>query len=204
MINFDPSSDATPRSLLSGMRHGDGNAWTRMVDRYSPLVYGMCRKAGVPPHDAADILQDTFRSVLQSFERFRHDRPGDGLRPWLRTIVANKIRDFFRREACRAAGPGGTTARQRLEAVPDPHGSSESLAENAPDFELHEALRQVKANFEPHVWQIFWMTAVEQRPDDEAATQFGMTANAVRQARFRVRQRLLKELGDGWAPKPPA
>ena len=43
---------ATSVTLLQRIRAGDGEAWRRMVDLYTPLVYHWCQRWGVHGPDA--------------------------------------------------------------------------------------------------------------------------------------------------------
>ncbi len=42
---------------------------------------------------------------------------------------------------------------------------------------------------------MFWQAVVEERPLDEVAARFGVTANGVRKSKSRVLQRLRAEIG---------
>ena len=50
-------------------------------------------------------------------------------------------------------------------------------------------------DFEEQTWQAFWMSAVEDMQAPEVAEKLGISANAVRQAKFRVVRRLKEYLG---------
>ena len=45
--------------------------------QYAPLVYGWARQCGVRSEDAKDIVQEVFRAVHRTVEKFKRDRPGD-------------------------------------------------------------------------------------------------------------------------------
>ena len=62
---------------------------------------------------------------------------------------------------------------------------------------LHQrGLDLVKSEFEQRTWQIFWQATIEEQPTSEVAEQFGISSNAVRQAKSRVLRRLRQILGD--------
>jgi RNA polymerase sigma-70 factor (ECF subfamily) len=73
--------------------------------------------------------------------------------------------------------------------------------EETPDQRAHEeahllrkAMELVRDDFEPKSWQAFWQTAVEGRSAPDVAADLGLTANAVRIAKSRVRARLREEM----------
>ena len=53
----------TPITLLDRLRHSpDEAAWRKLVHLYTPLLFSWARRAGMPEHDAADLVQDVLRS----------------------------------------------------------------------------------------------------------------------------------------------
>ncbi|MBI1312770.1 sigma-70 family RNA polymerase sigma factor [bacterium] len=191
------SLSSTSPTLLQRVRNGDAEAWRRLTDLYGPLVFHWCRRQGVGEHDAADLTQDVFASVARAVRSFEQRSTGT-FRGWLWTITRNRLRDFFRRRATEAAAAGGTAAWQQLAAV------AESLSDNPDEYTdkaqltaLHRrGIELVRCQFEERTWQLFWQTVVEERPTSEVASEFEISANAVRQARSRVLRRLRQELGD--------
>lgn len=163
------------------------------MNLYAPLVYGWCRRAGVGATDAGDVTQDVFAKVFTAIENFRHDRPGDTLRGWLRVICRNKLHDHFRGRADGPSAIGGTDAKQRLAEIAA-GDEDESTVVTERQALARRAAEMVRQEFEPRTWQAFWMTAVEHRSAVEAAEQLGMTAGAVRQAKYMVLRRLREEL----------
>src|SRR5688500_465745 len=112
-------SDALPtsRSLLKLARERDGQAWTRLVELYTPLVYFWCRRGRLPEQDLPDVVQDVFRAVVAGLDSFRKQREEDTFRGWLRTVTRSKISDSFRRRGRSPAAVGGTDMQRRVESV---------------------------------------------------------------------------------------
>ena len=54
----------------------------------------------------------------------------------------------------------------------------------------------MRGEFEDRTWQMFWLTAVEDREPADVAAGFGVTPVAVRKAKSRVLRRLREEIGD--------
>src|SRR5262245_45750855 len=106
----------TSPSLLDRARGNDADAWRRLVELYSPLVYHWCRRSGFTSHDAADVLQDVFQSVFRALPNFQRGKSG-AFRAWLWTITRNKIRNAVRKKVPDAAG--GSTAQVLWGNIPD-------------------------------------------------------------------------------------
>jgi RNA polymerase sigma-70 factor (ECF subfamily) len=185
---------ATSMSLLERLRCNDAEGWRRLTHLYGSLVYSWCRRQGLKAEDASDIVQEVFRAVTLGLHALRLDRPGDSFRKWLKTIANNKIRDLWRRQQREPQAAGGTEAQLVLAQQP------EAIAPEAEDpTEINHVLRQamelVRAEFEPDTWQAFWQTVVLDRATPDVAADLGLSANAVRIAKSRIRSRLRQEFG---------
>ena len=192
----------TSHNLIDLVRQRDLCAWRRLCGIYGPLVYGWARRKGLQEADASDVVQDVFRVVAQHVFSFRLDRPGDTFRGWLWTITHNALRNRFDRRAKRLDAPvGGSSALHQLHQLADQNAPQPDEPET-PDTEedrilvLRLAVDAVRNDFEPRTWDAFWKRAVEGKPAAEVGEELGMTANSVRQAKFRVLTRLRSTLGE--------
>jgi RNA polymerase sigma-70 factor (ECF subfamily) len=184
----------TRASLLVRIRDArDGQAWTRFVDLYAPLVYGFARRHGLQDADAADLTQEVLRAVAGAARRLEYDPQRGSFRGWLFTIVRNKLRNFLAGRKAHDQAAGGSDARVRLEEQPDRDD------EHQWDHEYEQRLfawaaEQVRGDFQPATWQAFWQTAVEARSPKDVARELGISVGAVYIARSRVLARLRQEI----------
>lgn len=79
--------------LLERVVRGDPEAATEIVDRFSPMLHAVTRRAGVPEASVHDVVQTTW---LRLFEAPQSIREPEHLGGWLKTVVT--------REAWRTAG----------------------------------------------------------------------------------------------------
>ena len=77
-----------------------------------------------------------------------------------------------------------------------PNSSASSPEADLVSDVLHRALDFIRVEFEDSTWQAFWATTVGQLSTRDVADRFGMTPQAVRQAKYRVLRRLRQELGE--------
>lgn len=191
-----PSAGSTSASLIARIRRHDGEAWRRLIESYGPLVYGWARQAGLQSSDAADVMQETFRSVAKSIDVFERNAPGDSFRGWLWTITRNKIRDHFRRLDKRREAHGTPVElllQQIPEQPPDELGSSAAI-DGASVRLVRAAVDEVKGEFETRTWQAFWQVTVEEQSAAEAAASLNMSVGALYVAKSRVLRRLREVL----------
>jgi RNA polymerase sigma-70 factor (ECF subfamily) len=192
------SLGSTSSSLLQRVAAHQPEAWQRMAQLHCPLVYRWAREQGLQDADAADVVQEVFRTVFARIDGFHRDKPGDSFRGWLWTITRNKLGDHFRRVAARPNAAGGSDAHQQFQQLQDVP-AEDSANPGALDVDtglLHGTLELIRPDFEHTTWQAFWRATVDGHAAADIARDLGMTAHAVRQARYRVLQRLRKELDD--------
>jgi RNA polymerase sigma-70 factor (ECF subfamily) len=103
-----PADNVTSFSLLQRVSVRDALAWQRLVALYRPLVVYWCRRAGVRPDDADDLVQEVFLAVANGLGQFDHRGPGS-FRGWLRGVTRHKVLDLHERRGRQpAAAAGGT------------------------------------------------------------------------------------------------
>lgn len=201
-LPIDPA--ATSPSLINRVRRFESDAWVRLSALYGPMVYGWCRRAGLQSNDAADTVQEVFRSVFQGIAQFRgaaESQSGGSFRGWLWVITRNQVRLSVRRSAGVPQAVGGTDAQIRFAEHADA-ATVVDLNELEPDAEatrtrlLHRALDLVRADFNDSTWTAFSRVTLQGHSIQEVAADLGLSENAVRQAKFRVLRRLREELDD--------
>ena len=194
---MDEATGLTSSRLLRGLQAGDAQAWQKVVGLCTPLVYSWCRAAGLQEADVADVVQDTLRALVAGVGGLRLDRPDATFRGWLWTIAQHKLRNFWARQVAEPEGAGGTQAQVRLAAVQEPQ-SVATASQVSPDDRtvlLRQALHMVHGDCQEETWQAFWAVVVEGRSSADVARSLRMSRGAVRQAKYRVLQRLRAEFG---------
>ena len=186
------AADHTSLTLLGLARDQDPEAWRRLVTLYGPVVHHWTRRQGLSDNDAADIVQEVWTSVSLNLTKFRKDANQGTFRGWLWTITRNKVRDWFRQRVDSVAAAGGTDAQQAIQQIPDAEPADAS--NDASAALVQRALSLIRNDFEDTTWKAFWGLAVLGHAAKDVASELGLAANAVHQARFRVLKRLRSEL----------
>jgi RNA polymerase sigma-70 factor (ECF subfamily) len=180
--------------LIAGLRNQDRDAWSRLAQLYGPLVYSWCRRHRLDKEDAADVVQEVFRKVAGHIRDFDHGE-GSSFRGWLWTITRNQIMDHFRGLKRHPRGVGGSSARQRIEEIPDQLEDLEPPAAAAGSL-VRRALDMIRPDFSEPTWQAFWGVMMDDKPAAEVAAALGISVNAVYIAKSRVLRRLREVLGE--------
>lgn len=95
----DGRESVSDAALLARCRAGQAEAWDILVDRYERLVYGVACRNGLSSHDAVDVAQTTFLTLLESVHSIRHD---ESLASWLMTVARRqswRVGQRLRRES---------------------------------------------------------------------------------------------------------
>ncbi len=181
--------------MLARLRADDQTAWSRLVRLYGPLIRFWAGRQGVSGADADDVTQEVFRAVAAGLANFRRDRPGDTFRGWLRGITRFVLLRHAEQAAKNPLAAGGTAALQGMQSVPDAADNDQDDPPEEVGALFRRGLELVKGEFEPKTWQVFWEHTVEGRSVADVAAAHGLSPAAVRQAKYRVLQRLRTEFG---------
>jgi RNA polymerase sigma-70 factor (ECF subfamily) len=185
----------TSASLLDRLAASPSDAdWRRLFGLYAPLLEGWLARAGVPAHDRDDLSQEVLLVVVREVAGFGRRHPG-AFRGWLRAVLLNRVRDYFRGRANRAVAAGGSAACERLDELADPASLLSQLWDREHDEQVAaQAMARARVDFTETTWAAFTRQVLEGRPAGEAAAELGISRNAVLVAKSRVLARIRAEV----------
>jgi RNA polymerase sigma-70 factor, ECF subfamily len=180
----------TPISLLNRLRDtpGDNDAWRCFDDIYRPLLTSWLRRHGLQNHDLEDLLQEILAVIVRAMPRFQYDSGRGRFRDWLRTILVNRLRQFWRDRQV------GGFQLGVLEQLEDPRADLAQQWDQ--DHDRHVVgrfLEIVRRDFSATTWQAFERRMAGEKAASIAAA-LGLTPNAVHLARSSVLHRLREEM----------
>jgi RNA polymerase sigma factor (sigma-70 family) len=125
--------------LVTRARNGDTRAWDVLVERYSPLVWSICRRHRLGA-DAEDIGQSVWLQLVDHLDRIRDPAALPG---WLVTVT--------RRECLRVLGAarGLLEARSVIDTEAIPDEQARTAEEELLVAERHAALREAFRDLPP-------------------------------------------------------
>jgi RNA polymerase sigma factor (sigma-70 family) len=137
--------DGTVGALVRRARNDDQEAWNALVERFSPLVFSVCRRFGLGEADLLDVAQSVWLALLEHLDGIREAQALPG---WIATTT--------RRECLQVvAGKGG---RRRLELVGEfdvPGGDpADDVADLLVTAQQHAALREAFRSLSPQHQQL--------------------------------------------------
>jgi RNA polymerase sigma factor (sigma-70 family) len=125
--------DPVVTDLVARARSGDKQAWDALVDRYSPLIWSICRRYRLDDADAEDVSQNVWLQLVDQIDTIREPAALPG---WLATTT--------RRECLRVlrAAQRSLTAGYVLDPETLPNEQAGTAEPELLTAERHAALRE--------------------------------------------------------------
>lgn len=89
----------TDEDLVVSIQRQDARALETLYDRYGVLTYSLALRVLGDPHDAEEVVQESFVNVWRAAKTYRSDR--SSVRSWLLSIVHHRAIDKLRRRQSR-------------------------------------------------------------------------------------------------------
>ena len=187
-------ADTSITLLQRLQRSDDSENWERLMSLYRPLLTAWLRRYHVQDSDLEDLMQEVLIAVSKDVNKFEHNgRPG-AFRAWLRSIMVNRLRNFWRSRGRQLQAQGGSDIQLRLAQLDDPSSEMSRLWNRQHDLHVaRRLLRQVESDFTPQTWAAFTKVAIEGQRTNIVAEKLGISINAVLIAKSRVLSRLRRE-----------
>jgi RNA polymerase sigma-70 factor (ECF subfamily) len=199
----DPDLD-----LLRQARAGDFAAFERLVGRFQDRVYGLAYRMLGDPHDAEDVAQQTFLSLIEHLRDFREE---SAVAAWVLRIAANHALKLLRKRRGLPTVSLTDPADEGYADLPHPEVIApwrDDPADLAGRREIRELIDRALAELDDKYRAVFVLRDLEGFSVREAADVLGITeANAkvrLLRARLALRERLTRTLGDEAARVFPA
>jgi RNA polymerase sigma factor (sigma-70 family) len=185
----------TSLSLLARASHqsADSQSWQALADVYAPLLRRWLKAYDVQDADADDLVQEVFGTLARELPHFQHNQRVGAFRAWLRNILVNRLRNFWRGRDQRPMS-GGSSVLERLNQLADNQSQSSRLWDEEHDrLVMARLMELVRPRFLPKTWDAFHRQMFEGQSPEDVALELGMPLASVYVARSRVLAALRKE-----------
>jgi RNA polymerase sigma-70 factor (ECF subfamily) len=180
--------DTTRPSLLLRIRDPrDAKAWDLFDSIYRPLLRRYALGRGLEASDADDIAQQCIGEIHRRIGAFDYDPTKGRFKGWLKTMVANRVRNFLRDRHERQAATGDFHLGQEREPPPDENFDRLWMQEH-----LWHCLRELEEEVEQTTYDAFVGYVIEQRPIEQVCRETGLTANNI----YTIKWRLTEKVAD--------
>lgn len=185
----------TSLSLLHRLqRSPESESWDRLTNIYAPLIRAWLRKYDVQESDADDLVQEVLLAVSKDLSKFEHGGQPGAFRGWLKGILVNRLRNFWRARDRRREAPGHSDIDEKLAELEIPTSELSQLWNEEHDkYVLRQLMDLVKPHFAPNTWTAFCRVALKGEKPRDVASDLQISLNAVVTAKSRVLGRLRQE-----------
>src|SRR5262249_55586292 len=168
----------TSLSLLERLRLcPDEASWQRLVQLYTPWIQDWLRRQGLAQADVEDLAQEGMVVLIRGLPRFTHDLRRGAFRRWLRTLILNQLRAFWR---ARQRLPTQINLETLLAHLEDPDSDlSRAWDRDHNAHVVRRLLELLEGDFEPVTWQAFRLVVFEGQSSPEVARALGLSPVAV-------------------------
>lgn len=172
--------------VLARAKAGNQAALETLFRHFEAPVYTLARRLTRTPHDAEDVLQETFLEVLRSIGRFRGDGSFAG---WIRKVTASKA--LMRLRTQRSRVPEEELSEELADAIAADRNHGVTPIATAPErLDLEAALARLPNTARA----VIWLHDVEGYSHDEIAAMVGKTASFSKSQLARAHARLREML----------
>jgi RNA polymerase sigma-70 factor (ECF subfamily) len=187
--------EPTNANLLGRVRRDavDQAAWSEFAGRYGRQVFEWCRQWKLQEADALDVTQTVLTKLAQKMSSFAYD-PGRSFRAYLKTLTRYACCDFLESRKRPGTGDGGSQVLEQLATLEAPDDQLHQLYTECDQELLQEAMSRVRARIQPHTWEAFRLTALEERPGAEVAERLQIKVATVFKAKSKVVKMLQEEI----------
>ena len=187
----------TSLSLLNRLRSSpESDNWNRLVQIYAPLLVVWSRKYDVQDSDLDDLVQEVLLAVSIDLGKFEHGGQPGAFRAWLKAILVNRLRKFWRARDRRREAHGESDIDIRLAQLDDPASELSLLWNREHDqYVLRQLLAIAEAHFAKNTWTAFCRVALDGAKPDVVAKELGISKNAVVIAKCRCVEQVTSRIG---------
>ena len=158
--------------------------WNEFAEKYSRVIAGFARNAGLRAQEIDDVLQDVLMGFFRVSADFNYDPTKGRFRGYLKRVTLNAIRSRFR--------------RRRPDVNVDPEWelpAHDEASDAAWDRQWTEqlffrAMDRVRDRVEERTWKSFELYGLRGTAIDAVAEETGMTPEAIRHAKMRITRQI--------------
>jgi RNA polymerase sigma-70 factor (ECF subfamily) len=172
--------------LIEMAKHGDLDAFQKLVDLYSRRVHSIAYQLCGNSDDAEDISQEVFLRLYNSFSKYDSRYM---FMTWLYRLTVNLAIDFKRKNARHRH-----SSIDEIKAESDPNEYAAGPDKDLERSEFKGAIKKLAGRLAENQRKVFVLRDLQEFSVDEIATVLGCRASTVRVHLARARANLKKSL----------
>lgn len=174
--------------LILACQNGDEVAWSTFIARYDRLLYYILNQYHLPPEEIADIIQNSFISLMEKLGSFDESY---NFKAWLKTVAKRQAWRYLenrRREDVGAAENASDSI------IPD-YMDKDAIDRNQQTIELHEGVLNLDERCKRLLIHLYFDDPTP--PYEEIAEGLEMPLGSIGPTRARCLKKLRQVLENG-------
>jgi RNA polymerase sigma factor (sigma-70 family) len=167
----------------------DAAAWEVFDAIYRPLMKRYAVARGLKYSDAEDVVQRCMAEIHRRIGGFDYDPAKGRFKGWLRTMVANCVRNLLRGRREHQEAPGDFERAQQREESPDDTFERLWVREH-----LWYCLRQVREEVAESTFKAYQYHVIEQWPIEKVCRELNLKPNNVYTIKWRLTERVAEKM----------
>jgi RNA polymerase sigma factor (sigma-70 family) len=171
--------------LVTRAGNGDKQAWDTLVERYSPLIWSICRSHRLGDADARAVGQSIWRQLVRQLDKVQD--PG-ALAGWLAAAAWRECGN------ARSATRGLQIAGEIAGSWRQPGHQARTAEQERLIAECHATLREAFSRLSPCCQRLLTLLIDEPSlPDTEVSTRLGIPVGSIGPTRSRCLEKLRRD-----------
>lgn len=178
-------SYTTNSSLLRHVQQGEEQAWDKFYAKYAGMIHSIGKKRRLSPEECDDLMNEVMTIFWRKMDAFIYDRNKGKFRSYLARIAHYCAMQIFSKRD------------KDLEVLSDPAMDypdevDDELMNEWQNYLLDKALEALRESVDTEIYQVFYMSFIQQCPISEIAAITRKTPNNI----YVIRSRCLAKLTD--------
>ncbi len=188
--------------MITAAKLGQQDAYTEIVERHSATVYNLAFRLMADPHEAEDVLQETFISAFRALPRFEGRSQ---LGTWLYRIAYNAALMRLRKRRIRTESLDEPGVAEGVDLAPRQFADWTALPDKLLlGRELRDSLNAALLTLPESMRSVFVLRDIEGLSTAETAAALALTETNVKVRLHRARLALREKLSAYFASGAPS
>jgi len=165
------------QEVIDKCREGDSKAQFELYRLYYKAMYNACLRIVGDPHEAEDIMQESFFKAFDKISTYRNEV---SFGAWLRRIVVNTSIDALKKR------------KVSFTSIENAHGIKEADDNADLDVESVELIKNAIEKLPEGYKTVLMLHLIDEYDHEEIAEMLGITASTSRSQYARAKQKLIE------------
>jgi len=167
----------------------DAEAWAEFDSIYRPMLYRFAKARLLTDDEAQDVVQFCMAAIHRHIGHFDYEPRKGRFKGWLRTIVANRVKNLARARRDQPGKSDDFRRQQTRERTPEEEFDQVWMEEH-----LRTALSQVREDVTEKSFIAFQRYVIDEEPLDQVCGDLKVTKDQLYKIKWRLTRKLRERM----------